>query len=105
MSENSHGRIEVRLVNSHPGASPGMREVAHFKNVRREDAIRCLAAAQIALFGRTSMFRYELRHNGRWERFGPNGEKRVRAEVNRLANLWHPLDDLRRTPQEQGANT
>ena len=89
-------RLEVRLVNNHPAAS--VREVAHFRNIRRSKAIRCLAAAQIALQGETSMWRCEVRHEGRWVEFGSKSNRAVRNEVQRLATLWNPLDDLRPRP-------
>lgn len=91
-------RIEVRLVDNHPGAE--RREVARFKNVRREEGIRLLAGAQILLAGTTSMWRYDLRTRDGWKPFGPSGQEAVRAEFDRLADRWHPLDDLRRPRAE-----
>jgi len=83
-------RIEVRLCDGHPGAS--RKEVARFKNVKVDEAMRLLAASQLMLFGTTSMWRCELRKDGRWVPFGPSGKSLVRAEHERLSKLWHPLD-------------
>lgn len=87
-------RIEVRLVDNHPAAS--RREVARFKNVKRAEAMRLLASAQLCLYGTTSMWRYDLRTPDGWKPFGPRGQAAVKVELDRLAALWHPLDDLKR---------
>ncbi len=96
-------RVIVRLCDGHPAAT--RKEVAKFKNVSKREAIRLLAAAQITLWGTTSMWDCELwmpdaQAGGGWRPFGPRGKARVKAEVERLAALWHPMDELHRTAGE-----
>lgn len=86
--------IEVRLVNNHPAAS--RREVARFKNVKKPEAIKLLAASQVTLFGTTSMWQCQLRTESGWQPFGKQGQAQVKAEYDRLTKLWHPMDEWRR---------
>lgn len=76
-------RVEVRLVDAHPGAS--RKEVARFKNVKREEAIKLLAASQLVLLHTTSMWRCELRTPSGWRPFGPRGQSRVKAAFEQLS--------------------
>jgi|1186.fasta_scaffold32647_1 hypothetical protein len=86
-------RIDVRLINRHPAAT--YKEIAVFKKVKPLEGIRLLAASQVVLTHFTSMFGYELMHEGHWRKFGPRAEQRVKEETNRLYALWSPLDDLK----------
>lgn len=86
-------RVDVRLINRHPAAMH--KEIAIFKKVRPLEGIRVLAATQVVLTHYTSMFGYEIMHDGHWAKFGPKAEKRVKEEMTRLYALWSPLDDLK----------
>lgn len=96
---NPTSRIEVRLVDNHPAAS--RKEVARFKNVKKDEAIRLLAAAQIILHGTTSMWRCDLRKDEKWHPFGKNGDSLVKVQVLELGSKWHPLDFLSQSTEKE----
>lgn len=90
-----HKRVEVRLVDAHPAAS--RKEVARFKAVRREEAIKLLAAAQVILHGTSSLWRYELRTPDGWKKFGPKSVEQVRSQVNWYYVHIYPLAEIGET--------